>query len=160
MGIILKFIFTSIRERKFRTFLILFSISLSSALFFASNALSVTLREMYVAAMQKYIGSSNVVIGKGKSSNWFLSTARAEKYLGRLDYVIGTIDGGGFYKPNRRESVSFSLRGFRLDELDVFSDCTLAEQNALYPFAGAKIIVNQIAATRYGWGWSGFRTSP
>jgi putative ABC transport system permease protein len=151
MGIILKFIFTSIRERKFRTFLILFSISLSSALFFASNALSQTLQEMYVAVMKKYYGSSNVVIVKGKDSNWFLSTARAEKYLGRLEYVIGTIDGGGFYKPSRRESVSFSLRGFRMEELDVFSPWTLAEQGALYPFAGAKIVVNQIAAKQYGW---------
>ena len=39
MGVIFKFIIRNIKEKKFRTFLILFSIMISSALFFASGAM-------------------------------------------------------------------------------------------------------------------------
>jgi putative ABC transport system permease protein len=151
MGIILKFMLTSIKERKFRTFLILFAIMLSTALFFASNALSLTLQDMYVEVMKKYYGSSNVMISQGSGSNWFLSAARAEKYLGRADYVVGAVDGGGIYKPGRLESVNVYLRGFRLEDLRVFSAFTPAEQGDLHPFVGAKIVVSQIAAKQYGW---------
>ena len=40
MSVILKFTIRNIKEKKFRTFLILFSIMISSALFFASGAMS------------------------------------------------------------------------------------------------------------------------
>jgi putative ABC transport system permease protein len=67
MGIILKYILACIRERKFLSFLILFAITLSTALFFASNALSLTLQNMYMDVMKKYYGSSNNVIRRGNA---------------------------------------------------------------------------------------------
>ncbi|HET6486667.1 MAG TPA: ABC transporter permease, partial [Spirochaetia bacterium] len=151
MGIILKYIITSIRERKFRTFLILFAITLSTALFFASSALSLNLQDMYMEVMKKYYGSSNLMVAQGRGAAWNLSMARAEKYGDRLSYLIGTIDGSATYRPNRTESVSFYLRGFRIEDLPVFASFTLAEEAELDPFTGAKVIVSQIAAKRYGW---------
>lgn len=40
MDVIFKFVMWNIKEKKFRTFLIVFSIMMSSALFFASGAMS------------------------------------------------------------------------------------------------------------------------
>ena len=47
MSIIVKFILKNIYEKKFRTFLILISIMLSAALFFASNAMQGTMIKMF-----------------------------------------------------------------------------------------------------------------
>jgi putative ABC transport system permease protein len=151
MGIILKFIFKSIRERKLRTFLVLFAIALSSALFFASNALSLTMQKMFVESMRTYYGSSNIVILPGPRSEWFLGAARAERHRDELEYVIGGIDGAAVYKPSRNETVDVGLRGFRLEDLDAFSPITFAEKGEMYPFTGKKIIVSQISARQYRW---------
>ncbi len=151
MKIIFKFILTSIREKKFRTFLLLFAITLSSALFFASNALNMTMQDMYVEVMKKYYGSSTIIINRGPESNWYLSTQKAESHPDRLEYAIGAVDGSAQFKPNSDESVVFSLRGFTLDDLRTFSRVSISESGGLDPFAGRKIIVSSITADRYGW---------
>jgi putative ABC transport system permease protein len=151
MAIMLKFILTSIRERKLRTFLVVFAIALSTALFFASSAMSLTLQDMYLGVMRKYYGLSDIMISPDSPAAWYLSTARAERYRDQLQFVIGTIEGSGIYKPSRTESVSFSVRGFRIEDLPVFAPFALAEQERLEPFTGARIIVSQIAARQYGW---------
>jgi putative ABC transport system permease protein len=81
MKIILKFILKSIREQKFRTFLIIFSITLSSALFFASVGLSGTLESVILERVKKYIGTADIVIHPNeKSPTWHYSLYNLQKY--------------------------------------------------------------------------------
>ncbi len=151
MKVIFKFILTSIREKKFRTFLLLFAIALSSALFFASNALNMTLEDMYLEVTKKYYGSSTLVIQPGPKSGWRLNLQKAQSHPDALEYAIGSVDGGGQYKTAGNETVTFSLRGFTLEDLHAFSDVSIAEDGGLTPFAGRKMVVSSIAADKYGW---------
>ncbi|MEW6622314.1 MAG: hypothetical protein AB1420_04140 [Bacillota bacterium] len=53
MGIILKFTLRNIKENKFRTFLIVLSVVLSTALYFGSIGLSKTIEKTYVNYLTK-----------------------------------------------------------------------------------------------------------
>ena len=52
LGIIIKFIITNIKEKKFRTFLIVFSITISIALFLSSRALLDTMLKESINSMK------------------------------------------------------------------------------------------------------------
>jgi len=73
MKIIFIFIFKNIKEKKFRTFLIVFSITMSAALYFASNAMSTTIVDMYSGLMKSYVGSAEIIVtADEKSPSGFL----------------------------------------------------------------------------------------
>ncbi len=146
MLILIKFILRNIREQKFRTFLILFSITLSSALFFASIALSGTLEHAFLERVKKYVGTAEIIIHGGpKSPTGLFTLAPARKYADRLEYAVGSLEMRATYK-NLRESLNFDLRGFDLDELEQLSPFLLARQSSLRPFTGNKIVLSRKTA--------------
>ncbi|MGE5583756.1 MAG: ABC transporter permease [Bacillota bacterium] len=149
MGIIIKFIFQNIREKKFRTFLILFSVSLSAGLFFASHALTGTIENTFMQRVRKYFGTAEIMIeANQKSPSWFFRIEKAEEYWDRLEYAVGSIETGGTYK-TKSESVGIDLKGFYLDDLQRLNPFILAEEKELLPFSGAKIILSEKTARRY-----------
>lgn len=149
MAIIIKFIFRSIREKKFRTFLILFSVALSTALFFASIALAGTMEYTFMQRIKKYIGTADIVIHPNeKSPSWLFHTFKAENYPDRFDYVVGSVETSGIYK-NRTKTVTIDLKGFHIDELQVMNPYVLASEWNLQPFEGKKIILSKKLAEDY-----------
>ena len=68
LGIIFKFVAKNIKSNKFRTFLIIFSICVSTALFFSSMAISSTMESMYLQRMKSYYGNSEIIIHPGSES--------------------------------------------------------------------------------------------
>lgn len=57
MQIIFKFLFKNICEKKFRTFLVILSIGISAALFFASGAISDTAGKMFADQARQLLKS-------------------------------------------------------------------------------------------------------
>ncbi|MDW7673979.1 MAG: FtsX-like permease family protein, partial [Bacillota bacterium] len=150
MGIIVKFLWRNIREKKFRTFLIVFAITISAALFFATSAITGTLEQMYVEQMKKYYGNAEImVVANEKSPSTFLRINGAEAHLEMLEYMVGVIDGTGYYRPSQTEVVRFTLRGISLEDLQMMSPIVLDQQYNLEPFAGKKIIISKLTAERY-----------
>jgi putative ABC transport system permease protein len=79
MGVIFKFTIRNIKEKKFRTFLIIFSIMMSSALFFASGAMSGSVGQIIVDRIRSSVGSSEIVIYSNENSpSGFMTTTAAE----------------------------------------------------------------------------------
>jgi putative ABC transport system permease protein len=149
MGIILKFIFNNIREKKFRTFLIVFSVLLSSALFFASLALSGTLEKTFLEKFKKYIGTADLMIhANQKSPFWMFRLSKTTVVSDELEYAVGSIEISGTYKTHR-ESVNINLNGYNLKDLAKYNPYTLAKQQGVEPFEGHKIIFSATTAQKY-----------
>ncbi|MCX7708631.1 MAG: FtsX-like permease family protein [Clostridia bacterium] len=150
MGIIIKFIVRNLKEKKLRTFLIIFSVMISSALFFASRASSDYLVKLTIEQMKSNYGNADVIIVKGeKSPSPYFSTNQAEKYLKDLEYIIGAIQETGFYKYPDNRSDRFNLFGFDYGDLKTMNPIALEKENALEPFSGKKIILSKKTAQKY-----------
>lgn len=150
MSIIIKFILKNIWEKKLRTFLILFSIVVSSALFFASNAISGTFENMYVERMKKYYGSAEIMIYAGeKAASPFFHLNRTEVLREHLDYIVGAVQGNGVYKISDDEILKLSLIGINYDDLQIFNPIVLNQEHEIFPFTGNKIIIGKNTAEKY-----------
>jgi putative ABC transport system permease protein len=146
MGIIIKFIVKNIQEKKLRTFLILFSISLSAALVFASFALSGTVEQTVMEQIKKYVGSADIMIwANQKSPSWCFLMEKTAKYQTRLEYAVGSIETDVTYK-NKKETIHLNLKGFYLEDLPKLNPFILEAQKNLLPFNGNKIIVSEKTA--------------
>lgn len=118
MSIIIKFTLRNIREKKLRTFLILLSIILSSALFFASMAISTTVEMMIMDQMRKYFGTADIMVTAGEQAKTgFISSNLLDNHQGGVKYAVGMISGGGEYKA-KGETVQVSIQGINMEDLD------------------------------------------
>lgn len=150
MGIVIKFILKNIYEKKFRTFLIIVSIMLSSALFFSSGAMTNTMTKMYVDRIRQFYGNTDLVItANEKSPSQFFNTAGLEKYRSRLEYSIGLIAGSASYKPSNTENVNLQLYGFNIEELQKIHPVAFYN-NSFLPFEGREVIISKTTADKYG----------
>lgn len=149
MGIIVKFILKNIQEKKFRTFLILLSVAVSSALFFASTAISGTIEQMHAQRIKKYVGNADLIIhANEKFPSRFFYVKKAESTQSKLEYQIGAIETTGSYK-DRQETVSLDLKGFDLKDLQVMNPFVLEQESLLEPFQGKKMIISKMTAEKY-----------
>lgn len=146
----MKFILKNIKEKKFRTFLIIFSITASSALFFASLAISNTFEKNYVGNLRNLVGNSDIYITSNKNSKYpFIDTYGAEKYTDKLEYIVACIRGSGEYRLNKNQAVNIFLYGYDFNELQKFNKITVINEFNLQPFSGKKIIISSNFAKKY-----------
>lgn len=78
LGVIIKFVLKNIWAKKLRTLLIIISVMLSSALYFATEALSGTVADMFVERMRLYFGTADLMIypTQDSPSSFFTQTVR------------------------------------------------------------------------------------
>lgn len=151
MGIIVRFILKNIYEKKFRTFLIVISVTLSAALFFASNAIQDTMVKMYTDRMMQYYGNTDIIIhANEKSPSSFFNTVGLEGFGDRLDFAAGFIQGSAVYKPSRLKTVNLQLMAINYDDLQKVNPLLLHSSSALEPFEGNKVILSKNTADKYG----------
>lgn len=119
MGIILRYLFRSIGEKKFRTFIIILSVALSTALLFASMALSDTLMQMNLGQIRSQYGEADLIITAKKNKNdqhltirQGLRTLDAE---GAIDYAAGIYSAYGTIKNPDKMNAKYNLQ---LDGVD------------------------------------------
>lgn len=151
MGIIFKFALKNIVEKKFRTFLILFSVIMSTALFFASGAMSGSVEKMIVDRIRNSFGSAEITIyANSKSPSPYFSISQA-KHLGQdMEYIIGEFQGSGVYKKSDSEYVLINLHGYDFAELQQMNPITLLEKQGDDSFTGKKLILNKPTVEQYG----------
>lgn len=150
MGIIIKFVLKNIWAKKLRTLLIVTAVMLSSALYFATEALSGTAADMFIERVRVYYGTADLMIHptEGSPSSLFRPN-RAEMFAGDFEYIVGSIETGGtLVLP--RETLRMTIKGFNLPELAQMNPFYLAAQEQLYPFQGKKIILSKQTAEEYG----------
>lgn len=151
MGVIFKFTIRNIKEKKFRTFLILFSIMMSSALFFASGAMSGSVGKIIVDRIRNSVGSSEITIYPNeKSPSGYMTTRAAESFREDMDFIAGVVFGTGIFKKDNKETVKINLNGYDIEELQQMNPVTFQAEYQLYPFSGKKIILSSTTAERLG----------
>lgn len=150
MKIVLKFVLNNILEKKFRTFLIVFAIIISTALLFASSAITTTMEAMFLRQMEKYTGSAEILIQADKDSESpFFSPGIIRPWAGELEYAAGSSRTHGFYQHNSG-SEWFQVQGVVWTELEKWNPAVLTEQQRLWPFNGRKIVLSAATADRLG----------
>lgn len=152
MRIILKYILKGILDKKLRTFLVIISVAVSSALVFASAAISDTLVDMFSQRMQQYFGTSDFIVHTGGNmSGRSYSQENARKYKEQFEYIIGGFLGNAKYKDIDDKAYDITLSAMDLDDYKTISPIYIEQERNLYPFDGKKIIVGNSIAARFGW---------
>jgi putative ABC transport system permease protein len=150
LAIIIKFVLKNIWEKKLRTTLILVSIMLSAALYFATEALADTTKDMFVERMRVYYGTADLIIYPNQDSpSHFLYRNRAEQFADDYAYLAGSIETAGNLRINQ-ENLRLFIQGFTLPELQKLNPFVLASEANLYPFRGKKVILSKQTAEEYG----------
>ena len=164
MVLILRFVLRNIREKKLRTFLILLSVLLAGALWFASNGLATTLEGMFVQRMRIFYGSSDLIVhADRRSPGPFLRPAPAEALAGRVEYAIPVFQAGaeaiGRRPGRQRETVQLELTGIDLADLARANPLQLTGPLDPSSFQGQRLILARETAERFGlrpgdpWTW-------
>jgi len=149
--IIIKFILKNIIEKKLRTLLILFSIILSSALFFASQAITGNAVDMFVTNARQFYGSADIVVYPGsRSPHPYLKAADAEAFAGSTKFMIGALQSGAFYSPGKNKTVSVNLRGTTIGDLKAMNSFYVDTPADTGCFTGRKVIISKKAAAAHG----------
>ncbi len=151
MNIITKYTLKSLKEKKFRTFLIILSISLSIALTFASVSLKGTLENLYMEQIKKNIGTSNIVVhaDEDSPSNYFRvkDIGDAEELI---EYQVDMIQFSGSYTDQIEDkNVSFDIKAYEYDDLELMNPITIKEE-LNDEFVGKDLIIGELDADNLG----------
>ncbi|WP_070000181.1 ABC transporter permease [Cellulosilyticum sp. I15G10I2] len=150
MGIIIKFIIRSIKEKKFRTFLIIFAVALSGALYFASASLSDSLVEIYTNKLRQATGNADIMIfAKRTSPSGVISDTGALRLRDKTGYIIKAISSTARYKVGTKEYDRISLTGMKLDDYYKMNNLQLIEESTSSSFESNSIIISQKTAKMY-----------
>ncbi len=150
MGIIIKFIIRSIREKKFRTFLIILAVALSGALYFASTSLSDSLVDIYTNKLRQATGNADIMIfPKRASPSGVISDAPALRLQDKTDYIIKAITSTARYKIGPKEYDRISLTGMTLENYEKINNLQLIKQRSDTSFETNSIIISQKTAEKY-----------
>lgn len=151
MRIILKFLFKNIKENKFRSFLILFSVTISSALILASNAMTNSLNKTYMKQIRASIGSAEIYISpNSKSPSPFVDIKENKEFSDKLGYIVPVLKGNGSYKVSNDEEKKLSINGYDYDDLEKINPISLKESANVEPFKGKKAIIGTKFAQENG----------
>ncbi len=152
MTIIIKYTLKSIFEHKFRTFLILLSITLSVALSISSFALRDVTKNAIVEVVKKYMGTANVLIsGEPKYNTTLVRPQDLGEAADLFDYQIGSLQSSAVYKvPGAEQEVNLTVRGYKAQDIATLGVVSLLEQLD-EPFQGKSIYISDSAAQKYGW---------
>ncbi len=156
MSIILKYILKNIWEKKFRTFLIVISITSSAALFFASSAIAGTMTVMYENQMRMQTGQASLLIRADDQSPSRMFRIAADDVEG-VALTAGEVSMGGLYTVPRNggesahsQTAQLQIRGFKLEDLEAFNPILFQQKALGRDFAGNHIILSQRFADQYG----------
>lgn len=150
MGIILKFMLRNIKEKKLRTFLVVFSIMASTALFFASSGMNTSIKQTYVDIVRQFYGNADIEINtNSKSPTPYLNIEKTDIVRSKTDYITGELDANGVYAHDSKDR-NIILRGFNYDDIKFMDLFDFNSKGSVTPFSGNKIIISKKAADEYG----------
>ncbi len=155
MPIMIKYILKNIAEKKFRTFLIVVSITCSAALFFASSAIAGTMTVMYEDQIRMQTGKADLIIRANEQSPSTFFRISAEEVDG-VALSAGEVSMGGIYhlpkaNGNRSgiENARLHLRGFDLDELELLNPVQFSQRATGRAFSGNVVILSRLFAEQH-----------
>ena len=149
MLVVLRFLFRTIRERKLRSVLLVLSIAVSAALYFASTALTTSLTAMYADRLQQAYGSAEIVV-EPHPRFWSppIAPALVEPLRDQIEYAVGVFEDVAYYR-HRDTTVPLSLTAVEFADLQQMNRVVLVDEARLLPFRGHKAIISRRTAATY-----------
>jgi putative ABC transport system permease protein len=147
---IIKAFLKSLVEKKARTFLVLFSISVSAALIFANESFSQTVRQKVYDADVRWSGTSDLsIITKGSvgAEEW-IDLEKLSAHQDSFEYVFPFVKEKALYMPSVEQMHYFTLLGVSMDEYNQFNPVSLSE-GSFEDWEGYNIIVGRAYANEY-----------
>lgn len=150
MGILIKFTLRNIKEHKFRTFLIILSITLSVALFFGSFSISDSITGMFMDNMKSYFGSAEVIVSAGRrSESGMVKVKELGDVSDNFSYQVPSSQSGAKYKGLDKKKVDVSLKGFNIDELQTLNPVSFIGDGVKESeFIGKQVIIGEKFASK------------
>lgn len=138
MKLIVKYLLRNIMEKKSRTFLMIFSITICCSLFFGTIAISLTIEDIYVQKIRSQIGSAEIMVtpGTNKEKQFFENDYESDD----IEYAIGCVIAKGYEQSKVKGYIT--LYGYNLDELDKMNPIIMIKQETS-SFEGEKVILSE-----------------
>jgi putative ABC transport system permease protein len=150
MSGIIKALLRSLIEKKARTFLVLFSISISAALIFANESFARTVTQRFYDADVRWGGNSDFYIETRAAvgaKEWIDATSLAE-YKDSFDYAFQFIKEKALYMPSLEQMHYFTIIGADITEFNQYNPVSLS-QGGFDDWNGFKIIIGKTYANTY-----------
>lgn len=147
--ILLKFALLSIKEKKGRTLLIILSLTLTAALFFATTCISGTLGKVFENQYKDNVGRSDFMIYMSKDSKSYLNEKAAYE-IDEIDTSIGAINKSGKYKYNPYDQVNMNILGMTIEDYNKLYDLTILEKLDDEDLTSKSIMISSMFSEKFG----------
>lgn len=152
MKVVLKMILKNIGNKKARTFLILFSLILSTAVFFSSISISDSILKTVVGSVTKVVGTSDItILPTDKSESLYVPDKFSQNSKEKIDFTVGEFDVKGILKPNSDEETIINMKGVIIDELNKVNPINIIKSQKNSTFSGNSIIIGEDISKKYNY---------
>ena len=146
-----KYILKSIATKKLRTALIILSIAVSAALYFASASISDTMVRVQTKRWRANVGYTDLMVKAWwESPSRYFNPDRISGLEEYFEYAVGTVSGYGQYRYGKEKDQGFQLWGIDYDDLNRITTVGMKEVTEVYPFTGKKMIISFGTADKFG----------
>ncbi len=142
MRVMIGYMLKNLWEKKGRTFLLLLSVSLVAALFFASSAIGTTFSDIFLNRVRQQIGNADLVVRMDRDSPTRPLTVYPAGKVAGLEYVVPKMDNAATYRKSWKESVSLQVTGISLEDADKMGLFRLKDRMPEAAFDGMKVILS------------------
>jgi putative ABC transport system permease protein len=147
MNILTKYLLKSITEKKGRTFLILASITISTALLVAALGSADSIISNYNTQIKGAYENFNVVISPNeKAADPFFTTSNIN--MSTVNDSFKMICAGGYVKNN--DKMQLNMIGTTISDFKKFSSIKMLKENNLNSFSGNDIIISKKTSDNLG----------
>ncbi|MED3804331.1 FtsX-like permease family protein [Lysinibacillus xylanilyticus] len=151
MNLIFKYLLRSIRQKKIRTFIIVLSLILTSAMLFINiNARTITL-DSYNASIRDSYGKMDMVITKNSSfSDHYFEKEEINLKDVSISSSIGFLSSYGTYMDSKGKKNRINIIGAETSSLEKSNLIHLSSKYNFSDFNGKEIIISTSQAKKYG----------
>ncbi len=150
MIIFLKVLLTSLKDKKARTVLVIFSIAVSAALIFANESFAKVCEQRFYQSDVRWGGNSDICIQTKQTvgSKEWIDTQDFSKYENQFKYKYEFIQGKALYEPDILNRHYFTMIGADINEFNSYNPLTLI-QGDIKNWSGFKAIIGTAYAKKY-----------
>lgn len=146
--ILLKYILKEFKSKKLRTFILVLSICLASAMLFASLTLSKTLVELQRDSYKASVGTADIVVLSKEKQFFELTDLNCNEVA--TDRVIPKLNVTGLFdKRTQSGSLFFQINGFDYDDIQNFNPIEFDKVDNK-SFEGKEVIIGSYTAEKLG----------
>jgi len=148
--VMIGYLLKNLWEKKGRTLLLLLSVSLVAALFFASSAIGLTFSDIFMNRVRQVIGNADLTVTREAGSAGKSLTVHPALNVDGLEYVIPQSGGVATFKKSWKESKQLAITGISLEDASRMQLFTVNSRMSDTQFDGMKVILAQKFADENG----------